>query len=104
MDTKRSIILAVALVVLISFLTVGLAEAGWVRGYTRQNGTYVQPHYRTNPDGNPYNNYSFPGNYNPNKGTIAPGNPNTYLDRYYDRSYPGLNSPSYNPYNYYRRR
>lgn len=100
MDTKRSIILALALVVLISFLTVTLVEAGGVRGYYRQNGTYVQPHHRTNPDGNPYNNYSFPGNYNPNRGRITPGNPDTYLNRYYNRSYPGLNGHSYNPYNY----
>ena len=98
MGTKRSIMLATALVVLISFLTISLAEAGWVRGYYRSDGTYVQPHYRTNPDGNPYNNYSFPGNYNPNTGRITPGNPNTYLDRYYDRSYPRTHSPD----NYYQ--
>lgn len=33
-----------------------------VRGYFRKDGTYVQPHYRSAPDGNPYNNWSFPGN------------------------------------------
>ena len=98
MGTKRLIILAVALMVITSFLTVSFAEAGRVRGYYRQNGTYVQPHYRTNPDGNPYNNYSLPGNYNPNKGTITPGNPNTHLDRYHDRPYPR----SHSPYNYYQ--
>ena len=84
MGTKRLIILAVALMVITSFLTVSFAEAGRVRGYYRQDGTYVQPHYRTNPDGNPYNNYSLPGNYNPNTGRITPKNPNTYLERYYD--------------------
>jgi hypothetical protein len=31
----------------------------FVNGYTRSNGTYVAPHYRTAPDGNPYNNYSY---------------------------------------------
>ena len=25
--------------------------------YIKGNGTYVAPHYRTNPDGNPYNNF-----------------------------------------------
>lgn len=30
-----------------------------VRGYTRSDGTYVQPHVRSAPDGNPYNNYSY---------------------------------------------
>jgi hypothetical protein len=96
MDTKRSVILAVALMVLINFLTVTLAEARRVRGYTQRDGTYVQPYFRTNPDGNPYNNYSLPGNYNPNKGTITPGNPNTYIDRYYNPPYPR----SHSPYNY----
>lgn len=95
METKRAIMLAAVLVVLISFLTVSLTEAGQVRGYTRRNGTYVQPHYRTNPDGNPHNNYSFPGNYNPNTGRITPGNSSTYLERYYNRP----NSSSYEPYN-----
>ncbi len=54
-----------------------------VRGYFRRDGTYVQPHYRTAPDGNPYNNYSFPGNYNPNTGRITPGDPLNYLEQYY---------------------
>lgn len=30
-----------------------------VNGYFKSNGTYVMPHVRTNPDGNPYNNFSF---------------------------------------------
>lgn len=53
-----------------------------VRGYTRKDGTYVQPHWRSAPDGNPYNNYSFPGNTNPYMGKVAPGNPSTYLQNY----------------------
>ncbi len=57
-----------------------------VRGYYRKDGTYVRPHYRTAPDGNPRNNYSFPGNYNPNTGKITPGDPQKYLDRYYNKS------------------
>lgn len=39
-----------------------------VRGYYRSNGTYVQPHYRSNPDGNPYNNWSTYPNVNPYTG------------------------------------
>ena len=57
-----------------------------VRGYYRKDGTYVRPHYRSAPDGNPYNNYSYPGNYNPNTGKITPGDPQKYLERYYNRS------------------
>lgn len=29
----------------------------YVDGYSRKDGTYVEPHYRSAPDGNPYNNY-----------------------------------------------
>lgn len=57
-----------------------------VRGYYRSNGTYVQPHERSAPDGNPYNNYSYPGNYNPNTGKITGGNSSTYLNNYYNNS------------------
>tara|TARA_R110000822_G_C15317873_1_gene493393 strand:+ start:132 stop:392 length:261 start_codon:yes stop_codon:yes gene_type:complete len=38
-----------------------------VDGYTKNNGTYVQPHTRTNPDNSKSNNYGAPGNNNPNK-------------------------------------
>jgi hypothetical protein len=40
----------------------------YVRGYTRKDGTYVQPHYRSAPDGNFYNNWSTKGNVNPHTG------------------------------------
>ncbi|MCT4574777.1 MAG: hypothetical protein OIF36_02180 [Alphaproteobacteria bacterium] len=32
-----------------------------VNGYYRSNGTYVAPHYRSNPDGIKSNNYSYRG-------------------------------------------
>ena len=57
----------------------------YVNGYYRSNGTYVQPYWRSDSDGNPYNNYSYPGNLNPNTGEVAPGNPDTYLRNYYER-------------------
>ena len=50
----------------------------------------MQPHYRSNPDNNPYNNWSYPGNTNPYTGETATGNPDTYLKNYY-----GNSSPSY---------
>ncbi len=56
-----------------------------VKGYFRKDGTYVQPHTRSAPNASPYDNYGMPGNYNPNTGTITPGDPNKYLDRYYER-------------------
>lgn len=39
-----------------------------VRGYVRSNGTYVQPHFRSTPDGNFWNNWSTKGNINPYTG------------------------------------
>ena len=44
-----------------------------VGGYYRSNGTYVQPHQRSAPDGVRSNNYSYPGNYNPNSGRTTGG-------------------------------
>jgi hypothetical protein len=57
----------------------------YVHGYYRSNGTYVQPYSRSDPDGNPFNNYSYPGNLNPYTGQVAPGNADTYLRNYYER-------------------
>ena len=41
---------------------------GHVPGYVRSNGTYVAPHYRTNPDGNFNNNWGTKPNINPYTG------------------------------------
>jgi hypothetical protein len=42
-----------------------------VSGYTRSNGTYVEPYHRSAPDSNPYNNYSSQGNVNPYTGQVG---------------------------------
>lgn len=45
-----------------------------VRGYTRRNGTYVAPYYRTSPNRVRYDNWSSKGNYNlytGKKGTVS---------------------------------
>jgi hypothetical protein len=44
-----------------------------VNGYYRKNGTYVAPYTRTSPNSTKTDNYSYPGNYNPNTGKITPG-------------------------------
>jgi hypothetical protein len=80
----------VALVVVALLCTLVAQEAlaarqVHVRGYYRKDGTYVQPHVRSAPDGNPYNNYSYPGNYNPNTGKVTSGDPDAYLRRYYSK-------------------
>lgn len=75
MRTRKLVGLLMVLMFLACFMAASRAEAEWVKGYFRSNGTYVQPYQRSNPDGNPYNNYSYPGNYNPNTGQITTGNP-----------------------------
>ena len=56
----KKILLVLAALALFASTEV-MAQQVRVRGYTRQNGTYVQPHTRTRPDGNPYNNKSYRG-------------------------------------------
>ena len=63
---KKMTIWAVLVVIC---MTAMIANADvYVRGYRRGNGTYVQPHYRSNPDGNRSNNWSSRGNVNPYTG------------------------------------
>ena len=58
-------------------------DSNSVNGYFRKDGTYVQPHHRTNPDNNVNNNWSTQGNVNPytgKSGTVDPDAPsNDYL-------------------------
>ncbi|MDN4073338.1 hypothetical protein [Fictibacillus terranigra] len=42
-----------------------------VSGYFRKDGTYVQPHFRSDPDGNFSNNFSTYGNMNPYTGELG---------------------------------
>ena len=69
----------------------------WVNGYYRSDGTYVNGYYRSAPNGNPYDNYSYPGNTNPYTGKTATGNPNTYL-----KNYSGNSNSSYSTTYYVR--
>jgi hypothetical protein len=64
-----------ALVLLASVITANAQGYHYVRPYYRHDGTFVQGHYQTNPDGNIYNNWSTYPNVNPftgRQGTIRP--------------------------------
>lgn len=52
---------------LLAASTVSLAQT-YVNPYTKNDGTYVQGHYKSAPDHNAYNNYSSQGNSNPYTG------------------------------------
>ena len=107
---QKAVSLCMAKIVILGVIFILFAQSDadaqgrvYVRGYYRSNGTYVKPHYRTTPDSNPYNNYSFPGNYNPNKGTFTTGSQSKYLQRYYSRqrsSTRSYSTPRYNRTSY----
>ena len=46
-----------------------------VQGYTRNDGSYVQPHYRTNPNSTQMDNYGTRGNSNPYTGSYGTRSP-----------------------------
>lgn len=58
----------------------------FVNGHLRSDGTYVQPHHRSAPDGNFQNNWSTQGNVNP------------YTGKWGTRDYPSQSFPSSRTY------
>ena len=85
------VVLAIA-----AFSSVVQADV-YVRGYTRSDGTYVAPHYRSDPNSTRNDNWSPRGNVNPYTGKPGTKSPDPYGSSYrYPRS---NNIPSYNsPY------
>ena len=97
--------IVLGLIVILAIPTFSFAGER-VRGYSRDSNhdgikdTYVQPYQRTHPDSSRTNNYSFPGNFNPNTNRVTPpsnspretypSNPNPYERR------------QENPYNFSR--
>jgi hypothetical protein len=55
--------------------TYSTSSSVHVSGYTRSNGTYVAPHYRTAPDATKLNNWSTKGNVNPYTGKAGTKDP-----------------------------
>ncbi len=75
---------------LISFAGEGVKADVNVNGYYRSNGTFVQPHRRSSPNNSIYDNYSYPGNYNPNQGSYTPSyNPPSYSPPTQRKTYGG---------------
>jgi hypothetical protein len=77
------------LLLLLSIVSTITAAAGShsVKGHTKKDGTYIQPHRQTNPDQKRANNYSSEGNYNPSTGKAGRqknenSNPPKYNDSY----------------------
>ena len=66
----RRVITITAVLAVMAMASVVNADV-YVNGYYRGNGSYVQPHYRSNPDGDRSNNWSTYPNVNPHTGSIG---------------------------------
>lgn len=58
----------VLLAILMAVMVMPVFADTYVKGYTRKDGTYVQGHYRSDPNQYRYDNYSSQGNTNPYTG------------------------------------
>ena len=67
---KKLMMILVVLVVVCATAIVADASVR-VGGYYRSSGTYVQPHYRSNPDSSFRNNWSTYPNVNPYTGATG---------------------------------
>lgn len=76
-------VIAVGIVSLVPAVT---SAQTYVQGYHRDDGTYVQPHYRSNPNDTKLDNYNARGNTNPYTGRQGTVGGNTY------ETYPSYNS------------
>ncbi len=69
-----------------SILTpISVEAASRVKGYTKKNGAYVAPHYRSSPNKSKFDNFSTKGNYNPYTGKKGTVNPYKFTPKKYKR-------------------
>ena len=66
---KRFSVIFLAIFVVI--LNISAFADQYVHGYTRSNGTYVRPYYRSSPNGTVRDNFSYRGNINPYTGAVG---------------------------------
>ena len=85
----------------INLLASNVYASVYVNGYTRNDGTYVQGHYRSFPNHTRMDNYSTKGNYNPYTGKAGAVNPyNQYGSAYNTRYQRSIYSNSNYGYRY----
>ena len=89
--------LAIGFVVSLAAAAPAFAGDVYVQGYTRKDGTYVQPHYRTAPDSTINNNWSTQGNVNPYTGQAGTVPRETYGGNAYQGYGAGTSGNVYSP-------
>lgn len=72
---KKILLFSGILVTLVGLPALADAASTRVRGYTRKNGTYVAPHFRSAPDRSRNNNWSTSPNVNPYTGEAGRDKP-----------------------------
>jgi len=91
---KKLLRVLAVLVLIFGFTEIGFARDVKVRGYYRKDGTYVQPHYRSAPNSNMRDNWSYKGNTNPYTGKEGTNYyRNNPTSEYYNK--PSYKAPSY---------
>lgn len=77
-DSMKKLIISLLLsVIFLTSTASGASAYVSVRGYYRNSGTYVAPHFRTYSNSYKFDNWSSRGNYNPytgRRGYISPFN------------------------------
>ena len=86
------------IIFLIPFFSFNTLADVHVKGYFKSNGSYVAPHYRSNPDATPYNNWSTKGNINPYTGKEGYKDPNQDMLKSSSTSYKTEDSFTKNTY------
>ena len=64
----------ILILLLVALPCVAIADT-YVHGYSKRDGTYVEPHYRSEANSTKFDNYSTQGNVNPyngKEGTVDP--------------------------------
>ena len=87
----KKFVLAIAAV---GMMASAASAQTYVNGYTRSNGTYVAPHYRSSPNSTTFDNYSTRGNVNPYTGQAGTRSPyaNSYAPKPLWHSYVNPNN------------
>jgi opacity protein-like surface antigen len=86
--------LLIAAVLMLGLAAPAFAGDVYVRGYTKKDGTYVAPHYRSSPNSTTSDNWSTQGNVNPYTGQAGTRAPEPSYTPYYAPSYTPQATPT----------
>ena len=92
---KKLTTILIAFISIFCFTTLFAQSDVYVNGYYKQNGTYVQPHFKTAPNSSMFDNYSTKGNYNPYTGKPGWIDPYSKVSSSYYNAIPYSYRPSY---------